>query len=41
MRIIFSVRMRSSGHVRRMEEKINACRILVGKPLRRETTMDT
>jgi hypothetical protein len=32
MRIIMSRRMRWAGHVARMGEKRNACRILVGKP---------
>jgi hypothetical protein len=30
--MIMSRRMRWAGHVARMEEKRNACRILVGKP---------
>jgi hypothetical protein len=32
IRMIKSMRMRWSGHVARMGEKKNACRILVGKP---------
>jgi hypothetical protein len=32
MRIIKSRRMRWAGHVARMGEKRNACRLLVGKP---------
>jgi hypothetical protein len=30
--MIMSRRMRWAGHVARMEEKRNACRILIGKP---------
>jgi hypothetical protein len=32
IRIIKSRRMRWAGHVARMGEKMNACRLLVGKP---------
>jgi hypothetical protein len=32
IRIIKGRRMRWAGHVARMEEKRNACRLLVGKP---------
>jgi hypothetical protein len=32
IRIINSKRMRWAGHARRMEEKRNVCRLLVGKP---------
>jgi hypothetical protein len=32
LRIMKSRRMRWAGHVTRMEEKRNACRLLVGKP---------
>jgi hypothetical protein len=32
IRIIKSMRMRWAGHVARMKEKRNACRLLVGKP---------
>jgi hypothetical protein len=35
IRIIKSTRMRWAGHVVRMGEKRNACRVLVGKPERR------
>jgi hypothetical protein len=36
IRMIKSRRMRWVGHVARMEEKRNACRILVGKPERKD-----
>jgi hypothetical protein len=32
IRIIKSMRMRWAGHVAQLEEKINAYRLLVGKP---------
>jgi hypothetical protein len=35
IRIILSRRMKWTGHVARMEEKRNACRLLVGKPERK------
>jgi hypothetical protein len=37
IRIIKSRRMRWAGHVARMGEKRNACRILVGNPERKRT----
>jgi hypothetical protein len=40
IRMIKSRRMRCAGHVARMGEKRNACRILVGKS-RKETTTKT
>jgi hypothetical protein len=35
IRIIKSSRMRWAGHVARMREKMNACKVLVGKPERK------
>jgi hypothetical protein len=41
IRIIKSRRMRWAGHVARMEENINACRLLVAKARGKETTRKT
>jgi hypothetical protein len=41
IRMIKSRRMRWAGHVSRMGEKMNAYRIFVGKPRRKETTTKT
>jgi hypothetical protein len=41
IRIIKSLRMRLAGHVARMGEEMNACRIFGEKPRRKETTRKT
>jgi hypothetical protein len=41
IRMIKSRRMRWAGHVARMEETRNECRILMGKPEGKETTRKT
>jgi hypothetical protein len=41
IRMIESRRMRWAGHVARMGERMNAYRILVGKPEGKETTRKT
>jgi hypothetical protein len=41
IRMIMSRRMRCAGQVGGMGAKMNACRILVGKPRRKETIRKT
>jgi hypothetical protein len=41
IRVIKSRRMKWAGHVARMREKRNACKILVGKREGKETTVKT
>jgi hypothetical protein len=40
-RVIKSIRMRWAGHVARMGERRGVCKVLVGKPEKKETTWET